>query len=96
MELPNGGVHIASDFDTPLNRQSSEEPKTEQVDEDDYSHSNGESDEIEKFEIHVKEEENNGSCEVEQTVVFPPNPQFPKPEAPSGVLIVYTDSAEKS
>ncbi|KAL8267158.1 hypothetical protein R6Q59_004502 [Mikania micrantha] len=73
------------------------ETKTEQVDADDYSNSTDESDEIEKIEIYVKEEENNGSCcEVEQTVVFPPNPQFPKPEAPSGVLIVYTEGAKKS
>ncbi|KAK9052649.1 hypothetical protein SSX86_029279 [Deinandra increscens subsp. villosa] len=32
---------------------------------------------------------------VEQTLVFPPNPQLPKPEAPPGVLIVYTEPAEK-
>ncbi|KVH95709.1 DEP domain-containing protein [Cynara cardunculus var. scolymus] len=69
----------------------------------------GGSDEIEKREIHVEEEEkeealddgeglrNNGNGgDVEQTMVFPPHPQLPRPEAPPGVLIPNTEEAEKT
>ncbi|KAL8268700.1 hypothetical protein R6Q59_002498 [Mikania micrantha] len=94
---PQKGESCTMDFRRGDDGSDCRETKTEQVDADDYSNSTDESDEIEKIEIYVKEEENNGSCcEVEQTVVFPPNPQFPKPEAPSGVLIVYTEGAKKS
>nr|XP_043606972.1 uncharacterized protein LOC122578965 [Erigeron canadensis] len=59
---------------------------------DDSSNSDdGASDETEKSHINKKPFEDSDKCgEAEQNQLF--NPQLPKPEAPPGVLIVYTES----
>ncbi|KAI3728478.1 hypothetical protein L6452_17115 [Arctium lappa] len=80
------------------------------VDLDDCDNRDGGSDEIDKREIDVDGEEekeealddgeglrsNGNGGDVEQTRVFPPNPQLPRPEAPPGVLIPNTEEAEKT
>lgn len=73
------------------------------VDDSSNSDGDGGSDETENREINgdlVGETEGlgndgiHGDGEVKQTVVFPPNPQLPRPEAPPGVLIVYADESK--
>lgn len=86
------------------------EQKTEQIDlddssMDDSSNSDGGSEEIEKREIHVDNEEtsddaesltkNENDGEVEQAEVFHPNPQLPRPEAPPGVVALNTKEVHK-
>ncbi|KAK1438098.1 hypothetical protein QVD17_03901 [Tagetes erecta] len=105
MDSPNEQLHIPTGVDTNLNPQSPEfskggmnksasngddfgQRKTEQIDLNDSS--------VDDSSVDDSSNSNGGSendDEVEQTLLFPP--QLPKPEAPSGVLIVYTEEAEK-
>ncbi|KAJ0780005.1 putative DEP domain, glutaredoxin, Thioredoxin-like superfamily [Helianthus annuus] len=66
------------------------------VDDSNTSNSNSDdcSDEI-CGEDEEKETPLDNGEQGENTVVFPPNPQLPRPEAPPGVLVVYTE-AEKT
>ncbi|KAJ0539975.1 putative tetratricopeptide-like helical domain superfamily [Helianthus annuus] len=42
----------------------------------------------------VKKNRYFNTTRVENMVVFPQNPQLPRPEAPPGVLVVYTEGGE--
>ncbi|KAJ9549261.1 hypothetical protein OSB04_021804 [Centaurea solstitialis] len=102
MGLPDVDIHLNPQspelFDGEINNKVSIE-NTEKAD----------SDEIEKREIRVGEEEDESPSDggeglrnavkggdFEQTVVFPPNPQLPRPEAPPGVINIIPNTEEEA
>ncbi|KAD5317142.1 hypothetical protein R6Q59_032447 [Mikania micrantha] len=102
IEFPDGDKNKNESIGDDRGERKAEEVVLDDSSVDDSSNTDGDSDEILKREICVEDEEkkerldDDENCgEVEQTVVFPPNPQFPRPEAPPGVLVVYTE-AEKT